>query len=466
MNNKLLCDKFKENIIILIENNKLSQAKELIYQYKKLNNDDVEIYSIEAVILIMEGDFEEAKIVIDQGLEKNPFNEDLLFNMSYLMDKNHNLKKSVEYYAKGKLFNSKSSVKLENIISNYNNKYHETPKVLFGTMEIANQMNTISSELKKLNIDTKTLDYYPNYLGYKSDYVLNINNFDNIEQANLQTKRLASKLISENDIFHFMFGTSLVLDYSDLNVIKELDKKMIMHYFGTDARLFSKFIKTNKYGVVKDYDEDKIKRRLEFLSEKIPYCIACDPELYWEVKDYHQNAYYIPVTVDVNKYKYNNTANLKKGKPLIIHSPTHREFKGTKYILSAIEKLRLKYDFDFKLIENVTHAQAMELYGQADIIIDQVLAGAYGTLAIECMAMGKPVVAWVSDFCKEKFPSELPVVSANPDNLYEKLEYMLKNQDMFYDLGVRGRKYVEEYHDISKIGTKIVDIYKRLLNGK
>ena len=33
------------------------------------------------------------------------------------------------------------------------------------------------------------------------------------------------------------------------------------------------------------------------------------------------------------------------------------------------------------------------MYAQADLVVDQVLIGWYGALAVETMAMGKPVIA-------------------------------------------------------------------------
>ena len=118
-------------------------------------------------------------------------------------------------------------------------KDNGTLRVLHGTIEIANQMHTITEGLKKLGANAKTLNYYPTYLGYEADYTFNINSFKDINEADIETKKLALKMITENDIFHFHFGTSLTLDYWDLHILKELDKKIIMHHWGSDVRMLS-----------------------------------------------------------------------------------------------------------------------------------------------------------------------------------------------------------------------------------
>ncbi|MFL0197097.1 glycosyltransferase family 1 protein [Clostridium sp. WILCCON 0269] len=462
MKNKmdLLKGQLKKNIQKLVDSGNLKEAKELIDEYKKMVVDDIDIYSMYGVIAIVEGKFLEAENILKDGLEKEPYNKDLLFNMSYLMDNNKKDKKALEYFCRAKLFNNNdSNVKVEDVLSNFKSTGNNSLRVIHGTMEIANQMHTITEGLKKLGVDAKTLNYYPNYLGYKSDYSLNVNSFKDINEANIEAKKLASKMIAENDVFHFLFGTSLTLDYSDLPLLKELKKKVIMQYVGSDVRMYSKAIISNKYVKVKDMNEDNIKRKLELISRYVPDCLV-DYELAEYVKDYHSNIHYTRAAIDLNKYKFIGQTSNKKFK--IVHAPTSPEIKGTRYILKAIEELKEKYDFDFELVQGMSHEQATKTYEKADLIIDQILAGSHGLFAVESMAMGKPVICWISDFMRERYPKELPIISANPDNIKEKMEYVIQNKDMLKEIGIKGRVYVEKYHDMNKIATDMMEIYKGL----
>ena len=110
----------------------------------------------------------------------------------------------------------------------------------------------------------------------------------------------------------------------------------------------------------------------------------------------------------------------------------------------------------------MSHSEAVKTYQKADLIIDQILLGSYGVFAVESMAMGKPVIGWISDFMKEKYPKELPIISANPDNIEQKIEYVINNRDMLKKIGIDGRKYVEKYHDINVVTNNIIDIYKKI----
>lgn len=44
------------------------------------------------------------------------------------------------------------------------------------------------------------------------------------------------------------------------------------------------------------------------------------------------------------------------------------------------------------------------------------------------------------------YPSTLPIVNANIDNLPQKLAILIKDGNLRYKLDVEGRKYVENYH--------------------
>ncbi|PKM96496.1 MAG: transferase [Firmicutes bacterium HGW-Firmicutes-1] len=326
-------------------------------------------------------------------------------------------------------------------------------------MEIANQMHIIVEGLKKVGEDAKAINYYPNYLGYKSDMVMNIKSFSSILEANEATKLLASRIIADVDVFHYHFGTSLTLDGSDLPLLKELNKKVVMHHWGSDVRIYSQAVKLSPFVNVKCLKEDAIKRRLEQLAKYIDTCIVSDYELYEYVKDYYSNLVIIPQAIDLNEF--NQIEEPSKNKKItIVHAPTSPEIKGTIHILQAIEMLQSKYDFDFKLIQGISYEEAKKTYVNADIIIDQILIGSYGLCSIENMSFGKPVVCYISDFMQEKYPRELPIISANPTNIKEKIEFLLNNRDCLSDIGMKSRKYAKKHHDINKLSRRFIELYQ------
>ena len=91
-------------------------------------------------------------------------------------------------------------------------------------------------------------------------------------------------------------------------------------------------------------------------------------------------------------------------------------------MLQACEGL----DADLVLVEGLHHDEALERYRDADIVVDQLNAGWYGLFAIECMALGKPVVTYLHEEAVARTEKELdvrvPIVSATADTLRAQLE--------------------------------------------
>jgi hypothetical protein len=61
-------------------------------------------------------------------------------------------------------------------------------------------------------------------------------------------------------------------------------------------------------------------------------------------------------------------------------------------VLDAVLDCERNVEFEFDLIRGVSHDEAMRRIGEADLFIDQVLAGWYGGAAVEAMMLAVPVV--------------------------------------------------------------------------
>ena len=110
-----------------------------------------------------------------------------------------------------------------------------------------------------------------------------------------------------------------------------------------------------------------------------------------------------------------------RARPVILHAPSSRRRKGTEHVIAAVEGL----DADLEIVEGLHHDEAFERFRNADIVVDQLNAGWYGLFAIECMALGKPVVTFLHDEAvrrtEEAFGTTVPIVSATAETLREQL---------------------------------------------
>ena len=74
--------------------------------------------------------------------------------------------------------------------------------------------------------------------------------------------------------------------------------------------------------------------------------------------------------------------------------------------------------------------------------------------AIEAMALGKPVITYISDEMEKSLPSELPIVSATFDNISKIIDELIEDGDKR-----QGREYAVRYHDNVKVAKYLKDIY-------
>lgn len=90
--------KVKENINVLINQGSFDEAKKLISEYEEIVSCDLEVYSMKAIIYIMENKFEDAQVILKNGLEIDRNNFDLLYNLAFLYEKIEEYDKAIKYY--------------------------------------------------------------------------------------------------------------------------------------------------------------------------------------------------------------------------------------------------------------------------------------------------------------------------------------------------------------------------------
>ncbi|KYC87142.1 transferase [Heyndrickxia sporothermodurans] len=455
----------KENLILkTLHDNDLILANKLLKQYESEQINQSSYYFLNACFFIKKGNLTNGWLWLWRGLELFPEDKKLLYLMWMISQLLGRRGQEQVYKEKKELLNNNIEIAFQlpfDLDSYEKVNIQSSFSVLQGSMEIANQMNTLSQGLKRLGISSHTLNYYPYYLNYVSDYEWSLIGQRSTPTINTQLRKLTEEFLLNYDVFHFHWGTSLTLDWSDIPILKASEKEIVMQHWGSDVRLISEAKKLNPYALVKNANEDLIKWNLQKLSQQIKHCVVFDMELYHYVKDYYENVSVIPAMVDMDQYQP-SVNEKKKNKLLIAHAPTSPYIKGTQYILKAIESLKDQYNFDFITVQGKSHEEAIQIYREADLIIDQLHIGSYGLFAIETMAMSKPVICWISDYMKENYPKDLPIIIANPDTIKDCIENALKNLDMLPEIGKRGRAYVEKNHDMVKNSKQMLSLYRTI----
>jgi glycosyltransferase involved in cell wall biosynthesis len=82
------------------------------------------------------------------------------------------------------------------------------------------------------------------------------------------------------------------------------------------------------------------------------------------------------------------------------------------------------------------------------------------------MALGKPVITFLHDEAvqrtEEAFGLRVPIVSATPDTLRDRIAELAADGGRRRALGAESRAYVERVHDIERVTDRLLDLYDRL----
>jgi glycosyltransferase involved in cell wall biosynthesis len=151
----------------------------------------------------------------------------------------------------------------------------------------------------------------------------------------------------------------------------------------------------------------------------------------------------------------------------VVHAPQHRRIKGTPWLVACIDDLRERQiAIELQLVERVARDEALRLYSQADILVDQLCMGAFGMFALEGLALGKPVLAYLDEEHLGSPVFDLPIVNATPANLAQVLAVLAALPELRERLGRAGRRAVETYQSIGALAQVWSRLYAHVWRGE
>ncbi|MEX2115511.1 MAG: glycosyltransferase [Bacteroidota bacterium] len=258
--------------------------------------------------------------------------------------------------------------------------------------------------------------------------------FDDWRRSKTVADAIERYALHDFDVVHYDGGLDFFRDAHIARLWKHEGKKIICHYMGSDLRLRG------------------VHPLLDSLSD-LNLTNESDHLLL------HPDIHYIFIPFDTPPYSLRQKENAKLR---IIHSPSNRHLKGTRFILPVIERLKQMRDVELVLAENMPHEKLLALKMTCDIAIEQVgnLGGTgYGRNSLETLAMGIPTITEMTPDYIAWLP-ENPFILATPETLLERLLEVIDNQDLRLQKRLEGRAWVEKYHSYETVYERLMSLYR------
>ena len=376
-------------------------------------------------------------------------------------------------------------------------------RVLHAPSSVGGNPQALSKALRALGVDSTSLVVSQNYLSYDADVVLHHPGGSFLLR---EIKRVMAVFfyLPRFDVIHYNAGTTLACAYGfdfpskgqrsvgtivrflyanylrvlqkiEMFLVLALGKVVFVTYQGDDARQGDYCLKHFAVSIAAQVDpgyydaaSDNFKRRnILFLSSIARGVYAVNPDLLHVLPP---RASFVPYSLFFMS-DWTPRYGQAEPRPLrIVHAPSHRKVKGTDLILEACSRLKGRgYEFELLLVEGLSNADARKVYESADVLIDQLFAGWYGGLAVELMALGKPVLVYLRQgdlhFLPAGMEADLPFIRVSPDTVEQELQKVLEMpRAQLVELGKKSRAYVERWHDPLTIAVDIKRDYEAALS--
>lgn len=254
-------------------------------------------------------------------------------------------------------------------------------------------------------------------------------------------------------------------------LIKILKKPILVEWLGSDIRVPEFVIKHNPYykkaleSGTYTYTRESLNRsnQIQKKFKKLNATPILCPEmsLYLNPNIFET---YEPIfqRIDINKFNI-RYPDANKSIPIICHTPSATGAKGTIEVRKIMDRLKLNYSFEYVEITNKSHAEAIQAIEQCDIYLDQFILGAYGMAACEAMSMGKPVFCYIMQPVLDLLPTDCPILYKGLNELEEDLIEYINNSLMRNKTGKLSREYMEKYHNVKIISSKLTTILEELV---
>jgi hypothetical protein len=265
------------------------------------------------------------------------------------------------------------------------------------------------------------------------------------------------------DTFLFLFGISFFPSNLDYPILRLFGKRLICVFLGSDIRYGDAYYQEmNELGVgdevrvfaeyVQQMNGQSYRRKMHTvqMAEKYATLILSQPGIaQLQSRPYMR----MNIPLDLSLFHFEVPGH---DVPLVIHAPSNKDIKGTRFIIEAVDHLRrLGVKFDFQLIEGLPNSELRKVLSRSDILVDELFSETVGTLSLEAMAAGNAVlVRYMAEYAG--VPLLCPAQNITMATVEERLAYLIKDWEVRRGLAIEGRSFVEKHHHHVKVAQELL----------
>jgi glycosyltransferase involved in cell wall biosynthesis len=303
----------------------------------------------------------------------------------------------------------------------------------------------LSRAERELGFTSDVVDFVPTYLSYGADRVVDLSG-SGLARRGATRLRFIVAAARRYDVFHFNAGAPGIAlrtrrgVFTELPLLKRLGKTIVVTWQGCDVRPRSACHSCERTECVAHapWRAAEAKAMLKYADRSV----FVNPDL----KRYLPGASFLPYA-NVDAAAIEPEPLPDRATVRVAHAPTNPNVKGTRFIVDAVERLRADgLDVELDLITGVPNSEALRRISGADILADQLHIGWYGGVAVEAMALGRPVVCHI-DEDDNPFGVALPIERATAATVREVLRGLVVDRERRLALAQRGREFALNVHD-------------------
>ncbi len=274
-------------------------------------------------------------------------------------------------------------------------------------------------------------------------------------------------VMARYEVVHAHFMYSLSADGWELPVLKRLNRRLVAHFRGCEARDRARNMALHPdCNICQECDHSpyicetvSARRRRDWARRFADAVLVTTPDM----RDFMPEATHFPFFAPEIAEMPQDTTAQKTRDFTIVHATSQPGIEGTRAISEVIERLRRRgHRIRFLWLHDLRHDEVLAGLAQADLAIGKMKMGYYANTQIESMALGVPTITFVRE---EFLTDELRrsgFIFATLATLEQTIEHYLRHPDELAAKRRVARASILALHDNEALARRLTAFYQSL----